>query len=215
MTTAKPVGQLLKGALTEIQEPPTKVAPQDTILKRFKRIANFETRNHPQLERALDSTAKFAASINFTRPYWLTLAGGTGVGKTHLARKVLRQFLDQNRFELKYNSFTNQIIGNTWMWVDWRTFCASIRSGAYELIEDVCNEWFVVLDDIGSERDSTGFIAEATDRIFNSRRQKWTLITTNLLLKDVASKIDVRVADRMLRDGGEVIEIECDSFAQR
>lgn len=146
---------------------------------------------------------------------WLSLLGTTGTGKTHLAKIVMRQFIDQNRFDAPFDSGYNVKYGNRGTWINWRTFCASIRSGAYDLIEDVCKDWFVILDDVGSERDSTGFIAEAIDRIFNQRQNKWTMITSNLTLQDFANKVDVRVSDRMLRGNNEIIEIDCLSYAER
>jgi DNA replication protein DnaC len=116
--------------------------------------------------------------------------------------------MDQNRFELSFDRARNRIQGNTAMFVDWRKFCDQIRGGAYELIEDVCDEWLVVIDDLGAERDTTGFIAAATDRILNSRRGKWTLITTNLPLSEIGDRIDPRVASRMIRGSNQVVEIE-------
>ena len=209
-------GQVANEVLTAIKEPSTKGLPSSTILKRFKRIAAFNTLQDPQLEVMLEETARFAASLNFVhQPYWLTLSGKTGVGKTHLARAVYRQFMDQNRFEVKLDRVQNRIVGNTASYVDWRKFCDDIRSGGYSWIDDLCEEWFVILDDVGSERDPSGFIASALDRILNSRLDKWTMITTNLSLKDVAEKIDVRVASRMLRNNGVVVENTCVDYNLR
>jgi DNA replication protein DnaC len=204
----KPIAEIMPRVLTELKAPLTKAQPNPTILKRFKSRARFETLGEAPLERALEGAAAFAASVNFTPPYWLSLCGKSGTGKTLLARAVYRQFMDQNRFELSFDRARNRIQGNTAMFVDWRKFCDQIRGGAYELIEDVCDEWLVVIDDLGAERDTTGFIAAATDRILNSRRGKWTLITTNLPLSEIGDRIDPRVASRMIRGSNQVVEIE-------
>jgi DNA replication protein DnaC len=154
----------------------------------------------------VDGAAKFIASVNYVKPpFWLTLTARSGTGKTKLARAVYRQFMDQNRFERFYDPLNNRIGGNTCMFVDWRKFCDDVK-GAFDLIDDVCAEWFVILDDLGAERDASGFIASVIDRILNARRGKWTLITTNLKLRQVAEKIDPRVSSRMLRDGNQVVE---------
>jgi len=132
-----------------------------------------------------------------------------------LSRAIYRQFMEQNRFELQLDVERQRIVGNTVMFVDWRKFCDNIRGGAYELVDDICGEWFVIIDDLGSERDTTGFIASATDRIINSRRGKWTLITTNLSLQSIGERIDPRVSSRMIRDDNQVVEIDAPDWNTR
>lgn len=162
----------------------------------------------------LDATARFAASVNYTNAYWLTLSGQSGIGKTHLSKAVLQQFLDQNRFERFPDYEHNRIVGNTEWYCDWRKFADDIRSGSYErLVEDACDEWFVIIDDFGAERDPSGFVAAAADRILNGRRDKWTLITTNLSLKDIGERMDVRIASRLIRDRNEFVEVEAQDYA--
>lgn len=214
METTKQINEIIPSVLTATQAPSTPEQPNNTIYQRFKRIAKFNTFNEPELERLLDETARFAASINFTTPYWLTLSGHSGVGKTMLAKTVYRQFMDQNRFELKFDRLRNRTYGNTGGFYCWRSCCSSFRAGAYELIEDICDEWFVILDDVGSERDPTGFIASALDQILNARQHKWTLITTNLSLREIAN-IDARISSRMLRNNGVVLEVNSQDYALR
>lgn len=211
----KPIAEILPRALTGLMEPVTKEQPSPTISKRFKRLAKYETLGEPALEEFLEAASAFIASVNFTRPYWLTLCSKSGTGKTLLARAAYRQFMEQNRFEFSYDRSRNRIQGNTSMFVDWRKFCDNLRGGAYELVDDLCEEWFVIIDDLGAERDTTGFIAAATDRILNSRRDKWTLITTNLPLSEIGNRIDPRVASRMIRDNNQVVEIEATDWNLR
>lgn len=214
-TEPQPIKSILPKVLTAMQEPSTKGEPQPTVYKRLRRLSRYETLNDPQLEKFLHEAATFAASLNYTRPYWLTLASPSGSGKTMLARAVYRQFMEQNRFEVALDVAAQKIVGNTGMFVDWRKFCDSVRGGCYELIEDLCDEWFVIIDDLGSERDTSGFIASAVDRIMNSRRGKWTLITTNLSLAEIGERVDVRVASRLVRDDNKVIEINVPDWNQR
>ena len=159
-----------------------------------------------------EAAAHFAASLNFTQPYWLTLAGASGIGKTMLARAVYKQFMDQNRFEVKFDPARNHITGNTATFCNWRKFCDDVRSGSFGVVDDLCSDWFVILDDIGSEHDPSGFIASTLDRIINQRQGKWTLITTNLFLDQVAARLDQRVASRLLRNGGVVIECQAADY---
>ena len=179
-------------------------------------MAQFQRDGDPDLDKMFFEAQRFAASLNFTAPYCLTLAGKTGTGKTHLAKKVLRQFTDQNRFEVKYDALDQRILGNTSMWVDWRKLCIDARTQGcdhYRLVDDICREWFVVIDDLGAGRDNTGFVTDIADQIISGRKEKWTLITTNLSLRELADKMDVRIADRLLRNNGVVVEVNAKSFA--
>lgn len=130
-----------------------------------------------------------------------------------LAKEVFRHFMAYSRFEVSLDVTRQRITGNTGQFCDWRTFCKDIRCGAYGRIDDLEEDSFVVLDDIGTEHDPTGFIASTLDRVCNARLRKWTLITCNLSLAQIAERIDTRIADRMVRDGSEVYESNLQSFA--
>lgn len=153
-----------------------------------------------------EAATTFAGCLNYSDPYWLTLAGPSGIGKTMLAKEIWKQFMTWNRFELKLDVKHQHIYGNTGMNISWREHCAAIRSGLYESTEDIIKEHFVILDDIATERDPTGMIASILDRILSARLNKWTLITVNLTLEQIAERIDPRVASRMLRNGSQVVE---------
>src|SRR6476661_4221563 len=103
------IDRILPKVLTAMQARTTMEQPKPTIIQRYKRRAQFETLKEPQLDSFLNAAAQFAASINFTRPYWLTLSSHSGTGKTMLARAVYRQFMDQNRFERRV--IENRIVG--------------------------------------------------------------------------------------------------------
>lgn len=153
----------------------------------------------------LSEAARFAGALNFTRPYWLTMAGPSGVGKSHLARKIYRQWMIENRFHTVVRD--SRVLGNTGSFRDWRKLVAQVRGGDFDLVDDLCEEWFLVLDDIGTEQDNSGFILSVLDRIINARIGKWTVITTNFNVRQVAERLDARIASRMLRGGGVVVEV--------
>lgn len=163
--------------------------------------------------------------MNNTEPYWLTICGHSGIGKTKLARAVYQHFMEHSRLNIDFDAKKQKTFGNTGQFCDWRVFCADVRGGAFGRIDDLCEDWFVVLDDIGTEHDPNGFIASALDRIANERMRscvpqfstgpKWTLITCNMSLADIASKLDARIASRMQRRNNIVIEVGAMDYALR
>jgi len=206
----KPMAALVTAALTEIKAPSTPAKPKITTYPPLTR-ANFgppfQTLNDHRLELAFTAAAQFAQDVNNRRPYWLTLCGVSGTGKTHLAKMLYRHFMGASRFNLDYDPKSNKVTGNSGQFCCWRKTCSDIKQGDYGLIEDLSDDWFVVLDDIGTAHDPSGFIASALDRILNSRLRKWTVITCNFGLKEIADRMDVRIASRMLRDDSIVIEL--------
>lgn len=130
-----------------------------------------------------------------------------------LAREVYRHFMEHSRFQIGFEASRQRVTGNTGQFCDWRGFCKDIRSGSFGRIDDLIEDSFVILDDVGTEYDPNGFIASTLDRVCNSRLGKWTLVTCNLSLRQIAEKIDTRIADRMVRGGSEVFESELQSHA--
>ena len=70
------------------------------------------------------------------------------------------------------------------------------------------------LDDIGAERDPSGFAAEELNTLLGCRVDKWTLITSNKDAEGLRA-IDGRILSRMIRDENVCISINCPDFATR
>jgi DNA replication protein DnaC len=173
----------------------TKESQPTALSARFR---GFQTLGDPELERLRDAAVMFAQNLNVTEPYWLSLGGQSGTGKTLLAKAIRRWFLDVARFRVQLRA--GRVVGNTALWVDWRTLAEELHNREYGRVGDVCHEWFVVIEDLGVERDVSGNVANVADRIFNARLGKWTLVTTNKTLAQIGAAVDVRVASRMIRD---------------
>src|SRR5207249_9290109 len=82
--------------------------------------------------------------------------------------------------------------------IGWRKVIDHLRDCDYGIIDVVCNDWFVALDDIGAERAS-GFSVSKLDQIIDARLGKWTVITYNFSSEEIAEHIYVRIASRLAR----------------
>jgi DNA replication protein DnaC len=80
-----------------------------------------------------------------------------------------------------------------------------LREGDYDIMDAVCNDWFVALDDIGAER-STDYSLAKLDEVIDARLGKWTVITSNFTRKEIADYCDVRIASRLGRGNNVIID---------
>lgn len=153
--------------------------------------------------------AHFCMRVQQSRhPSWLALTGPSGVGKTHCSKRVWKYA--SGKFEWGSFQFLHSPIY-------WPGFIQELRSGnvSYDKLSELSAWPVLFLDDIGAERDTTGFAAEQLNALFGQRGDKWTIVTSNLNLEQLA-QIDPRIADRMIRGGGnEFVELTTTSYALR
>ena len=141
-------------------------------------------------------------------PYWLTLAGRSGCGKTFLAKKADHVF---DRL-CSYVSGGFQVgdmvrFSRPGAWID----CAELSTKTFaeqrEAIIKAQGAWFCVIDDLGAENHQNNFTVSQMLALMNRRLGKWTFITSNLSI-DKLGAIDERIASRLERDGNQFIEIK-------
>lgn len=75
--------------------------------------------------------------------------------------------------------------------------------------------FFLVIDDLGAERDESGFVKDKMLELLNRRLGKWTILTTNLSLKNIAENYDARISSRLIRDENRVKRISAIDYALR
>lgn len=97
----------------------------------------------------------------------------------------------------------------------WPRFVSDLRSGlAYDLQRDLALWPFLFIDEVGAERDASGFAWENLYMILGQRVGKWTFLTSNLDMEAIA-KADRRIASRLTRDGSRVCTVSAPDWACR
>ena len=89
-----------------------------------------------------------------------------------------------------------------------------LREREFEEYEDMRDWPVLVLDDVGSDRDPSGFSTEQLVSLLESRERKWTVITSNLYLRQLG-EMDPRIASRMIRNTNRVVQMPTIDFSMR
>ena len=149
-------------------------------------------------------------------PYWLSLLGTSGAGKTYLAKRIWNWYHTSDLFQatMSRDHSGRQQILYPGQWCYWPSVAAQLSAGeGYEILSELASEKFIVLDEIGSDRDPSGNIRNGLARTLCSRVGKWTIVTSNKTLQQVGDDIDNRIASRMCRDGSQVVEVDIPDYS--
>jgi DNA replication protein DnaC len=152
------------------------------------------------------------------KPRWLSIIGTSGAGKTYVAKTLWRYANSHSqtaktvqRGGYNYNEdtlYTPHV-------VFWPDFIQKLRSGsAFDLRNDMKSWPVLFLDDIGAERDPSGYAAEELNTLLGCRVGKWTLITSNKDA-DALKAIDGRIFSRLIRDENICVSVNTQDFAER
>jgi DNA replication protein DnaC len=180
--------------------------------------------HHESLKRAANACARFVADMaKGATPYWLTLAGIHGSGKTMLASQVFQAGRQYNPGEYKNNPIwvtgsgvhdPHQRRPNC-VWLHSAKFADRMRGGEYDLPEYLRADYLVVMDDLGAARDKTEFVVDALYRLADLRMHRWTIWTTNLSAKEINERMDPRISSRLIRDENKFVTITAGDYAMR
>ncbi len=177
------------------------------------------------MERMKSEAVRFIDDLFNTRtPRWLSLLGNTGIGKTMLAKRIWELFRDQRHREIDWPRSKATEMGGTqgriirWRggFINWGKAVNRMLEGDYAFLDDLRNYDFFVLDDIISEYSKLRELsASKLYDVFESRIGKWTVITANASLEQIGEILDPRIASRMIRNNGVVLDVDVPDFNLR
>ncbi len=207
---AQLTNEVLHSALTATPALATKeTTPSMETLAKWLELRTFDD---PEIEELARLSWRFArALVDGKPPFWLSLLGKSGTGKTHCAKRLWRKLRDQ----LSWNH-TRYVP----RFIYWPEFMEELRerirtnAGIGEFL-DMARWPLVCIDDALAERDTTAFSVDKLNTLLGTRVGKWTMLTGNLDLTAI-SKIEDRIASRIVREPGNLfIEMRTEDYGVR
>lgn len=212
---AKTVASVIRERSTPAKPRPTASLTSDGG-KRFLEHLSFEMCGDPVLEKMALESLQFALEVrDGCLPRWLSMCGVSGTGKSHLAKGLFTygRFLTrlQAQGDIYLGPGARLFSSRLFKWPD---IVSGFACGAYGCLDDMKREWLVVIDDIGSTTTLTQLAQDKLFEVLNAREGKWTVLTSNLQYKALA-EIDVRIADRLIREPNRVVACKTTSYSLR
>ena len=170
---------------------------------------DFKTDGDTKLISILEKAVSFSNDYEPSKKegYWLTFLGSCCVGKTHLAKGILKYVKDHHA---QYLNRYGAAQFRTNLFSYWPDIADALRGGDYGRLNPLYSADFLAIDDLGAEYESD-FINSKLQQLLNKRLNKWTVITSNLSLNDFALK-DERIASRLVRGKNKVIQINATDY---
>ncbi len=190
--------------MKELSTPASSVLP---LSQKFCDWLKLRTFNDPQLVKLATQCQRWANAFkNSEAPRWLTIMGNSGTGKTHCARRLWNYAKERSNWSKM--DFMPKVIY-------WPDFVQELRSGhAYEFRNELKRWPVLFLDDIGAERDPSGFASEEMHTLLGCRMNRWTLITSNKS-PDALAAIDQRIFSRIIRGPNIAVNVNTQDYSAR
>ena len=91
--------------------------------------------------------------------------------------------------------------------MSWPHCVERMLEGDFGFTRQCKDDWFLALDDVGVENEKLRELG--TSKLFailNERQHKFTLLTCNYGLSEIAQRMDPRIASRLIRHGGVIVD---------
>lgn len=153
---------------------------------------------HPSVAEAYNALKSWLTAINHgcIPPFSLTLCGRSGCGKTHLLQNAVA-YLNARAFTCASYS--------------WPSLLQKIKDDEPRALASLRSFKALAVDNIGAENTSGKYIrgtsSELLDRLVELRLGKWTLYATNCNMKGIENIYTPRIASRLIRNGGRVVDM--------
>ena len=158
----------------------------------------FDTCGDSDLEQMVIGCGLFKAAFDRQMPpRWLTLIGATDTGKPIARKGSWRHLRDMSNWE--ECEYLSEVLF-------WPRFVRELRdpeSNARKRLTDMIQWPVLLVDDIGAEQDTTGFVTAELNTLLGCRVGKWTIITSNMTLEQLAG-LEPRNATRIIREKGNI-----------
>lgn len=145
-------------------------------------------------------------------PYWLTLCGVPGCGKSHLldeSVEYVRKFCSEYQ---QYIPAINDTITQSHKIQSIKgTRIVGDRINFPDFYHSICSCHFLGFDELGIDSES-GYFKETVYDVLNERLDQWTIITTNKTLKEISEQFDARIADRLQRGGNQFYQTQSPAY---
>lgn len=152
---------------------------------------------HEQVVEAHQQAREFVRCITGRAcpPYTLSLLGGSGCGKTHLAKLVQASLWDAG------------VECQVWRWASVLT---AVREDKGDMLRQIEGLRVLILDDVGAEFIGTDkaleFSFSKLCELLEVRQRRWTMLTSNKTMRQIADA-EERCSSRLIRNGGRVVSM--------
>jgi len=221
LSEPRKIAGLVAPAMQQIRkEKAIPAMPDMREIEAWAKWLRFDLCNDPQLMDMVDGTVKWLKAFRDKKdPIWLTLVGHSENGKSHIAGRIWEWLLAQEP-RIDASGFVcrphkTAACQHEPRIINWTEFLDSdLRQGRMDVFNDISRWPLAVIDDIGAERDTTGFAAEKLYSLCVRRERKWTIITSNSTLEKL-SDLDRRIYTRIFWHGNVVVEVNTAEYHAR